>query len=285
MRKIFPLILTIVSSAQVLAAAPTPEVALSRIDCGRFEQLPMAVYDDVAMYGTHRDAVSGAHRDAVNPCYVIRHGSEFMLWDTGLSVGVSLWGGALIGPKRSMKDVLAEHDIKPGQIKIIGVSHNHFDHLGQAADFPHAKLIIGAEDWINIKNLPGSKALHAYLPERTAVQPWLDNEENVIPIVDDRDIFGDGSVVMLNTPGHTPGHHSLLVRLKDRGPIFLTGDLYEWQQNFETDAVPNNYTNRADQLASYDRFKKIARKLRGIVIIQHEPADLAKLPAFPEWAK
>jgi glyoxylase-like metal-dependent hydrolase (beta-lactamase superfamily II) len=90
---------------------------------------------------------------------------------------------------------------------------------------------------------------------------------------------------MLNTPGHTPSHHSLLVRLKDRGAILLPGDLYEWQESFETDAVPKYDTNRADTLASYDRFKKIARNLRATVIIQHEPADVAKVAAFSAWAE
>jgi glyoxylase-like metal-dependent hydrolase (beta-lactamase superfamily II) len=224
----------------------------------------------------------------VSSCYIIRHGSEFMLWDTGMSVGHSLSDGIskAIGPKRGVKDILVEHGIKPEQIKFIGISHNHFDHLGQASEFPHAKLFIGAEDWMNMKDLPGSGALYLFLPPRTAVQPWLDNEANVEPLlVGDRDIFGDGSVVMLNMPGHTPGHHSLLVRLKDRGAILLTGDLYEWQENFETDAVLEYATNRADQLASQDRFKRIRRNLRATVIIQHEPADVAKLPAFPDWAE
>lgn len=281
MRKMLPLFLTIVSSAQVLAADPTPEVALSRIDCGRTEQLGHVWYDDTVFDGVPRDSVNG--------CYVIRHGGEFMLWDTGMPVDFSLaagptWG-KLTGPKRSVKDVLVRHGVKPEQIKVIGVSHIHFDHLGQAADFPHAKLFIGAEDWMIMKNLPGSRAKHNFgVAPSTAVQPWLDNEKNVEPLIGDRDIFGDGSVVMLNTPGHTPGHHSLLVRLKERGAILLTGDLYEWQENFESDAVPQFEDNRADKLASYDRFKKIARNLKATVIIQHEPDDVSKLPAFPDWA-
>lgn len=265
------------SSAQVFAADPMLEVALSRIDCGWTKQLPMAMYDDTMF--------DGAHRDSVNPCYLIRHGSEFMLWDAGISAGVSLYGGIVNDPQQSVKDVLAGHGIKPEQIKVIGISHNQFDHLGQAADFPHAKLIVGVEDWMAMKNLPESNARHLWLAPSTAVQPWLDNEENVAPIIGDKDVFGDGSVIMLHTPGHTPGHHSLLVRLKEKGAILLTGDLYEWQETYESNAVPSFSFSRADQLASYDRFKKIARNLRATVIIQHEPADIAKLPAFPDWAR
>src|SRR5690606_9566611 len=141
------------------------EVALSRLDCGRFEQLDMASYDDTVF--------DGERRGAVNVCYVIRHGADFMIWETGMSVGFNVSGGPAkaIGPTRSVKDVLAGHGVKPEQIKCIGVSHNHYDHLGQAADFPQAKLLIGAEDWATLKNLPGSAKQYLFLPPRTAVQP------------------------------------------------------------------------------------------------------------------
>jgi hypothetical protein len=107
MQKLFLIFLIIVSSTRVFAADPEPEVALSRIDCGRYEQLSMADYDDTVF--------DGARRDAVESCYVVRHGSEFMLWDTGISVDLSGTDGVakVIGPKRSVKDVLVEHGIKP----------------------------------------------------------------------------------------------------------------------------------------------------------------------------
>src|SRR5687768_12851624 len=79
MRRILILFSALVLSAQVLATDPKAEVALCRIDCGRLEQLSMADYDDTVF--------DGPRRDMVNPCYLIRHGSELMLWDTGMSVG------------------------------------------------------------------------------------------------------------------------------------------------------------------------------------------------------
>jgi glyoxylase-like metal-dependent hydrolase (beta-lactamase superfamily II) len=206
-----------------------------------------------------------------------------------MSVGLNVDGGStkwkLLGPDRSVKDILAQHGITPTQVKFIGVSHIHFDHLAQSADFPHAKLFIGADDWMMMKDLPGSRSRYNHgLAPPNSVQPWLDNEENVEQVIGDRDIFGDGSVIMLNTPGHTPGHHSLLVRLES-GAILLTGDLYESQQSFENDEVSKYDDNRADKLASHDRFKKIARNMNATVVIQHEPADVVKLPAFPNWAR
>lgn len=100
----------------------------------------------------------------------------------------------------------------------------------------------------------------------------------------DKDVWGDGSVVILDTPGHTPGHKSLLVNLAG-GAMLLTGDLYHFTEQVANNGVPSFNTSRADTLASFDRFRAIARSRRATVIIQHEPADVAKLPAFPKAAR
>ena len=98
-------------------------------------------------------------------------------------------------------------------------------------------------------------------------------------------MFGDGTVVMLDMPGHTPGHHSLLVKLKEKGNVLLTGDQAHFRENYESNGVPTFNFNRADTLASFDRFKQIAKNLNATVIIQHDPRDIDKLPAFPAAAK
>ena len=101
------------------------------------------------------------------------------------------------------------------------------------------------------------------------------------PVTGDRDVFGDGQVVMLDLPGHTPGHHGLLIRLAHKGPVLLSGDVAHFRANYDSDGVPSFNTNRADSLASLDRFKKIAANVHATVVIQHDPDDVAKLPAFP----
>lgn len=90
---------------------------------------------------------------------------------------------------------------------------------------------------------------------------------------------------MLNTPGHTPGHHSLLVKLKGMGNVVLSGDLAHFRENYESNGVPTFNTNRAETLASIDRVKKIAANFKAAVIIQHDERDVGKLPAFPASAK
>src|SRR3546814_13839008 len=82
-------------------------------------------------------------------------------------------------------------------------------------------------------------------------------------------------------PGHTEGHQALLVRLAS-GPVLISGDQYHFTENREVGGVPRFNVDRADTLASHDRFEKLARNLHANVIIQHEPDDVDKLPAFPE---
>ena len=114
---------------------------------------------------------------------------------------------------------------------------------------------------------------------------WISGGGKVEPLPGDKDVFGDGTVVMLNMPGHTPGHHSLLVKLKEMGNVLITGDLAHFHENYDSNGVPTFNTDRAASLASLDRFKKIATNLKATVIIQHDARDIGKLPAFPASAK
>ena len=73
------------------------------------------------------------------------------------------------------------------------------------------------------------------------------NNKHPVKLVDgDYDIFGDGSLLLLSTPGHTPGHQSLLVRLPKTGPVILSGDVAHFQTSFEHRYVPtNNWSKEA----------------------------------------
>jgi glyoxylase-like metal-dependent hydrolase (beta-lactamase superfamily II) len=174
---------------------------------------------------------------------------------------------------------LAQIGVKPEQIEYLGVSHYHMDHLGQAPAFPKAILVMGAGDIERIKSRPDD-----YKDELAALAPWLQGGSKLIPVSGDADFFRDGRVVMLKMPGHTPGHFALLVRLAS-GNVLLTGDLYHFTEQVPIKGVPPFNWDRADTLASMDRFDKLAKNLKAKVIIQHEVADIAKLPAFPKPAQ
>ncbi len=266
-------------AAQAQSSAPATPAALTmtRLDCGSIMVNNLSLFSDT-------DAYPGARRQLVDSCYLIRHGDTYMLWDTGLPASligaVREQGGPMIPAMTiSISDQLARLGVRPDQISIIAISHRHFDHIGQIGDFPNARLLIGAGDWNDIR----SEGLAN--EENAPFAHWLTGGGNVDPVTGDRDIFGDGSVVMLNMPGHTSGHHSLLVRLAAMGPVLLTGDLAHFQENYDQNGVPIFNRDRADTLASFDRFKALTRNLRATVIIQHEARDVGKLPAFPAAAQ
>jgi N-acyl homoserine lactone hydrolase len=255
------------------AAAPAP-VSLWRLDCGKIVAFDLDEFSDTRAY-------VGQHRDLAASCYLIRHGDTWMLWDTGIPRAML---NHVPDPKEGLDavltvtivDQLARLGLKPSDIAIIGISHEHFDHTGQAADFPNAKLLIGKGD---VDDMRGPGKDHG-----AALAHWLNEGGALDPVVGDKDVFGDGTVTMIDLPGHTPGHHALLVKLAHKGYVLLSGDTAHFTENYEANGVPSFNTNRADTLASLDRFKKLAANLHATVIIQHEPADIAKLPAFPKAA-
>ena len=251
-------------------ALAAPEVSLARFDCGT-PQAPVAVnqrFSDTYAYGDLKIQF-------VFSCYLIKHGDEYMLWDTGHAMTAPN-----VAPKVSLVDYLAKIDVKPEQIKYVGISHYHGDHTGQAASFPQATLLIGQGDWDVLKGPTPSGTTNA-----APLKHWLDGDGKSEPVAKDKDVFGDGTVVMLDMPGHTPGHHSLLVKLQEKGNVLLTGDQAHFHENYDSNGVPTFNFNRADTLASFDRFKQIAKNLNATVIIQHDPRDIDKLPAFPAAAK
>jgi N-acyl homoserine lactone hydrolase len=270
---------SIAAAAACLAALPafaqTPaEVSLTRIDCaGGSPPADIGRFSDTMAY-------DGKKLQLTASCYLIRHADHYLIWDTGYPAAAA--GATPSGPtvKVPLVEQLAQLKIKPEQVNYVGISHYHGDHTGQAAAFPQATLLIGQGDWDVLKGPTPSGTTNA-----APLKHWLSGEGKAEPVAKDKDVFGDGTVIMLDMPGHTPGHHSLLVKLKDKGNVLLTGDQAHFRENYESNGVPTFNFNRADTLASFDRFKQIAKNLNATVIIQHDPRDIDKLPAFPAAAK
>ena len=253
-------------------APPTerPPLSLWRLDCGTIDIADLGDFSDTGLFAGQKKTLSAS-------CYLIRNGDRLLLWDTGLD-------GALAGkPKDKEGSFLKERlvtqleriGVKPADVTYVGLSHYHYDHTGQAADFPNATLLTGKGDWEVIKVWPRAAPRFEH---------WLKGGGKVEPLEADKDVFGDGRARILQMPGHTEGHQALLVRL-DSGPVLISGDQYHFRENRPVGGVPTFNVNRADTLASHDRFEKLARNLKAKVIIQHEPQDIALLPPFPEGAK
>src|SRR6058998_4001247 len=252
-------------------AQTAPEVTLTRIECGtaakttnvaeRFSDT-FAYSKDLALTFTFS-------------CYLIKHGDEYMVWDTGFAPGSNP-----NAPKVGIVERLAEVKVKPEQVKYVGISHFHGDHTGQLAPFAGATLLIGKGDWDGITATPPMQGANV-----AGFKSWIDEKRKVEPLTTDKDVFGDGSVIVLRMPGHTPGHSSLLLRLKEMGPVLLTGDLLHFRENYESGGVPSFNFDRAATVASIERMKQIAANLKATVVIQHDMRDIGKLPPFPAAAK
>ena len=103
------------------------------------------------------------------------------------------------------------------------------------------------------------------------------------PVTGDLDVFGDGSVRMVSTPGHTVGHHSLMVHLRRAGWVILTGDVAHFQVNYDRDLVPLGNASRAETIASIGRVRGLAARYHARVIVQHAADVFGTTPRPPAF--
>lgn len=262
-----------VASLALLGAAPHAgdqvRLRLLRLDCGTIE-VDLATFSDTGLY-------RGERRMLASSCYLVQHGEQFLLWDTGLDGKLEGRGRDKDGNELRERLVpqLARIGVTPDSITFLGISHYHYDHTGQMADFPGATLIMGKKD-LEVARSRGS------LTDRFG--PWLGDQAKLVEVTGDHDVFGDGRVRLLAMPGHTPGHSALLVELTS-GPVLLSGDQYHFHEQVTNRGVPAFNFDRAQTLASHDRFDRLAANLGATVIIQHDPRDIEKLPLYPQAAE
>jgi N-acyl homoserine lactone hydrolase len=258
------------------APAATPEVTLTRLECGAPTTRDVGARTGAGLRFSDTYDFDGLKVQIVYSCYLIKHGGDYMVWDSGHPMNAPN-----VAPKVSLVDLLGKLELKPENVKFVGISHYHGDHVGQVDSFPKSTLLIGKGDWDALTD----PAKASPMADPATFAPWIKGGSKVEPVSGDKDVFDDGTVVMLNTPGHTPGHHSLLVKLKEKGYVLLSGDLAHFRENYDTNGVPMFNTDHTYTLGSLDRFKKIAANLKATVIIQHDARDVDKLPVFPASAK
>ncbi len=218
-------------------------------------------------------------------CYLIRHEKGLMLWDSGIpdSVaekpeGVSAAGGMLVMKvTRTLQAQLKELGLAPGDITHLAFSHFHGDHVGNANLFTGATLYI---------QNPEYEAAFGPDPAKAGYNPALYDKLRANPVVKlsgDHDLFGDGSVVILSTPGHTPGHQSLLVRLPATGAVVLSGDLVHFQDNWDNRRVPARNSSKEQTLASMEKVAGILKQEKAVLWINHDNEQSQSIPHAPRF--
>ena len=210
-------------------------------------------------------------------CYLIRHSKGLLLWDTGISDAVAAMpnglvtaNGAIIQSRaKTLAAQLTELGVKPADVTYVAVSHTHGDHVGNIGQFPTSTVLIqGAEyDWA----MAGQN------------KPAFVDSQKIQKLTGDHDVFGDGSVTIITTPGHTPGHQSLLVKLPKTGALVLSGDAVHFQDNWTHKRVPSMNTNKDQTLASLERIARVLADQKATLWINHDKPQSASLKYSPSY--
>ena len=264
-----------------LAAAP-PKVTSVRLyvfDCGVLER------GEPTAYGLTKAQVGSTN--FADPCYLVVHPSGTLLWDVGIipddqikaggSAGVSVQAANGTNVAKAMlRSQLAAIGYSARDITYLAVSHGHADHVANANEYAGATLLIQKAEWNAMFSAEAQK-----LP-LFAVYGALESSK-AIKLEGDRDVFGDGSVVLKSTPGHTPGHQSLFVKLAKTGPVFLTGDLYHYAAEKTMNVVPTRDFNREQTAASRRAVDEFLKNTGAQLWIQHDILANARLKHAPDF--
>ncbi|MBR0916105.1 N-acyl homoserine lactonase family protein [Bradyrhizobium japonicum] len=220
----------------------------------------------------------GKSMDFVDSCYLIKHSSKgWFLWDTGIADAVAAMPNGLVpaDPKavtwrrpKTLAAQLEQLGLKPDDVKAMAVSHTHPDHTGNVELFPQATLYVqkAEYDWPGANNEPRFKPSHP-----------------VELLAGDKDVFGDGSLTILSTPGHTPGHQSLLVKLPKTGAVVLSGDAVHFKDNWDNRRVPSMNANKDQSAASMQKIADTLTKEKAQLWINHDKAQRDSQKMAPEF--
>ncbi len=225
--------------------------------------------------------------DFSDNCYLIKHAKGWMLWDTGMSdaiakmpEGMKAAGGLLtLRVAKTLVSQLSELGLAPTDITRLAISHFHGDHCGNANLFTAATLYIQEPEY---------EAAFGPEPAKFNFAPAFYDKLRANPMVKlsgDYDVFGDGSVVILSTPGHTPGHQSLLVRLPKTGAVVLSGDLVHFEENWVNRRVPARNFDREQSAQSMEKIAAILSEKNAELWINHDKAQSARIPRSPDFVE
>ena len=220
-------------------------------------------------------------------CYLIKHAKGLMLWDTGMSDsiaampdGLVVGGGMLtLRVPKTLASQLSEMGIEPTAITHLAISHFHSDHCGNANLFTAATLYIQEAEYDAAFGPDAAKFNYAPANyDKLRASP-------VVKLNGDRDVFGDDSVVILATPGHTPGHQSLLVRLPKTGVVVLTGDMVHFEENWVNRRIPARNFNKEQSAQSMEKVAALLAQTKGQLWINHDKVQNAQVPKAPDYVE
>jgi N-acyl homoserine lactone hydrolase len=254
---------------------------LYRLDCGH------SLANDESVWTPGENV--GRSIEFSSTCWLIKRGSEWVLWDTGVpQATLNDPKGWSTLPKlivyhldKTITGQLAEIGLKTSDITYVAISHTHGDHIGNVGLFPNSTILMQRVEYTWISSPDGTNDNVNQL--KALARKLLGTPKQLQLLDGDTDVFGDGSVTLISTPGHTPGSQSMLVHLKNSGFIILSGDVVHLEENFEKNIVPSLNTDKATSIASMDRVRRMIATYQAKLFINHDKAQsdtLKLLPAF-----
>ncbi|MFY9759053.1 MAG: N-acyl homoserine lactonase family protein [Xanthobacteraceae bacterium] len=222
-------------------------------------------------------------------CWLIQRGNQWLLWDTGVPES------ALNDPKgwstlpklivyhldKTLTEQLATIGLRPNDVTYVALSHTQGDHIGNVRLFPNSTVLMqrAEYEWISTPDGPNDN-----VNQLKALARKLMGTPKHLKLLDgDTDVFGDGGVTLVSTPGHTPGSESLMLHLKNSGFIILSGDVVHLEENFEKDTVPSLNTDEAASIASMERIKRMIATYKAKLFINHDKAETDALKLIPAF--
>lgn len=242
----------------------------------------LAVTPDRAMYTPGR--WQGERVELSCHAYLIQRRGQWILWDTGIDDRVAAdLGGRIIAHDirgiviRSLARQLGDIGLTPADVSTVILSHGHFDHVGNARLFGHATWYMHRDE--HAAMFGRDPARHGYSPELYDVLKAAD-----VRLADgDLELFGDDSIRLLATPGHTPGHCSLLVRLARTGTVVLSADIAHDRYNLAHRCVPPMNSDAEATIASMARVEALVADENARLWINHDIVESAAMPHAPAW--
>jgi N-acyl homoserine lactone hydrolase len=254
---------------------------LYRLDCGH------SLANDESVWTPGENV--GRSIEFSSTCWLIKAGNKWVLWDTGVpQATLNDPKGWSTLPKlivyhldKTITGQLAQIGLKTSDITYVALSHTHGDHIGNVNLFPESTILMQQVEhsWIKSPDGPNDNVNQL----KALARKLLGTPEHLRLIDGDMDLFGDGSVTLISTPGHTPGSQSLLVHLKNSGFVILSGDVVHLEDNFKRDIVPSLNTDKAASIASMEKIKRMIGTYHATLFINHDKAQadtLKLLPAF-----
>ncbi len=262
------------TTVEAAAAAPAEVAALTVdvLDCGTIGVSDLDAFSSAGDYAGQTDTFT-------DTCYLIRHPEGTLLWDLGLPGMLTISGPQTqqiftVSLEKTITEQVRDLGMEMSDIDYVAISHSHFDHIGQADQVDGSLWLVHEDELAAMFPPEGSES--GIPPEQLALFTLFEPLERKT-FRGDYDVFGDGSVVIFETPGHTPGHTSLQLMMPEAGPVLLTGDLYHRAESRGLRRVPQFNYDEPRTLASMEVFEARADELGAKVIIQHEPADVDPL--------